>query len=58
MKWKYDVRHKQWWVKDMHYVIEKTDDGQYKLSLNYCNIIGRFNKLKSAKIVAELLENG
>ena len=55
LKWSYDVRNKQWWVKsNTDYLIAK-EDGKYVLTRNYFNTLGRFKKLISAKTVAELL---
>ena len=58
MKWKYDSRCQQWWCPDNHYWLIEKSNGRYTLSFNYFKHMGSFKKLKNAKLVAELIENG
>lgn len=57
LKWKYDSKHKQWWVDGLigdEMYIDKVDDG-YTLNRDYFTTIGTFKKLKSAKLCAHLI---
>lgn len=62
IKWKYDKKYKYWWTNETAawanygFTIKK-DESYYVLEREYY-FIGRFNKIKNAKTVAELLKNG
>ncbi len=57
LKWKHNVARQSYESTDF-YLIRK-EEGKYFLSFNkQRRIIGMFNKLKSAKTVAQLLFNG
>ena len=67
LKWKYDSRNKEWFVNDSpecyDYSIKRIDKKLYTLEAKlvgmvYPTVEHTFNKLKSAKQVAELIENG
>ena len=67
LKWKYDSKFKQWFINDSaeryDYTITKLDNKAFVLEAKPCGFINptiehTFSKLKSAKQVAELIENG
>lgn len=63
MKWHYDKKFKQWWTEDTDaYACNgftiKNYTNRYRLEQGHFKVIGHFNKLSSAKTVAELLMNG
>jgi len=58
LKWNYDKKFKQWWIPNAGggFKIERGDFG-WKL-YHYAKTVYSFNKLSSAKKVAELMHNG
>ena len=60
-KWKYDKKFKQYYMpdEDLSYVIEKSKSSKrWILRVTPFENVGIFDKLKHAKLVAELLEEG
>lgn len=62
IKWSYDKKFKEWWINETspyamdHMNIENVG-GKYELTKGVLRV-GRFKKLSSAKIVANLLRHG
>ncbi len=67
IKWSYDKKNKQWYTGETafyandNFSIDKSDKyagTPYKLTLGYLRTIGRFKKLKTAKLIAHHLRHG
>ncbi len=65
LKWHYDKKIKQWWINEHPvyanngFTIERNlNSKRYSLMLGHTKPIGFFNKLSSAKTVANLLRHG
>jgi len=68
LKWHYDKTNQQWYVNNTpegyDYLIDKVDKNAFTLTVvfstpHYADLVDHtFSKLKSAKTVANLIENG